>query len=536
MAERFERNARTVSLLTIVSRVTGLVRDAGLARAFGVGPIMDAFSFAFMIPNLFRRLFGEGALSAAFIPRYAELVRDDPEAARRFAGRAIRTLALALWGFVAVGELVLLALWFDAPAAAQPGSPRLACELAMLMLPYMPFVCLMALGGGALQTHGRFGPTAASPILLNLLLIAATLGLVPLAKSGSVDPLAHVRIVAVAVLVAGALQLAWTMRALRAYRPDFSARDDRSREDVRATLRAAGPTMLGLGVLQLNAFVDSLIASWPTVFGPTILGFAYPLAEGAMSALGNAQRLYEFPLGVFGISIATAVFPALATQSDDPALFTATLRRALRMTIFIGLPASLGLALVGREAVATILQGGEFGPDDTDRVAWILAGYAPAIWSYQAVHVLARAFYARRDAMTPVRISLAMVSLNFALNIALILTPLREAGLAWSTAICSMLQAAIMLAILSRRIGLIVDRETAGGFARTALATAAMGAAVVALGHALPAGREWPTMALRLAALVPAGGLGFLLAARLLAMPELGWTAGRRLAGLRKGA
>ncbi|MFM7134296.1 MAG: murein biosynthesis integral membrane protein MurJ [Planctomycetota bacterium] len=550
MAERFERNARTMSLLTIVSRVTGLVRDAGLARAFGVGPLMDAFSFAFMIPNLFRRLFGEGALSAAFVPRYAELVRDDPEAARRFAGRTLRSLAILLWGLVVVGELALLALWLDAPAvevttsapicvAGLPLQPvslrytRLAYELAMLMLPYMPFVCLVALGGGALQTHGRFGPTAASPILLNLLLIAATLGLVPLAASGSIDPVAHVRIVACAVLVAGALQLAWTMRALRPYRPDFTARDPASREDVRGTVRAAGPMMLGLGVLQLNTFVDGLIASWPTVVGPTIFGFAYPLAEGAMSALANAQRIYEFPLGVFGISIATAVFPLLATQNADPAAFVGTVRRALRMTLFVGLPASLGLMLVGREAIATILQGGEFGPDDTDRVAWILAGYAPAIWSYQSVHVLARAFYARRETMTPVRISLAMVALNFALNIALIFTPLREAGLAWSTAICSVLQAAIMLAVLSRRTGRVIDAETVGGFARTVLATAAMGVAVAALGHALPADRDWATMALRLAALVSAGGVAYLGAARLLAMPELGWTVGRRLGGRR---
>jgi putative peptidoglycan lipid II flippase len=404
------------------------------------------------------------------------------------------------------------------------------------MLPYMPFVCLVAVGGGALQTHGRFGPTAASPIILNLLLLGASIGLLPVVRAGGLGPDAHMRCVGAAVLVAGVLQLAWTAWALRPLRLEYRARDAASGEAVRATLRSVGPTMLGLGVLQINTFLDGLLASWPTIVGPTIFGWTYPLGEGAMSALANAQRIYEFPLGVFGISIATAVFPLLALRRPDAAAFAATVRRALRMTMFVGLPASAGLMLVGHEAVATILEGGAFGPDDTRRVAWILLGYAPAIWSYQAVHVLTRAFYARDEVMTPVRVSLAMVALNLALNVALIFTPLREAGLAWSTAICSALQAVVLARILGARIGGVVDREVAASVARSLLATGAMAASVWGLGLVLPSEGSWGVVALRLAALVAAGATAYALAARFLRMPELRWTLGRGDSGATAGS
>ena len=197
MAERFEHHARLMTVLTLVSRVTGLVRDAALARVFGVGPLMDAFNLAFLIPNLFRRLFGEGAISAAFVPRYAELERDDPAQARRYSGLLLALLAAVLWGIVIVGELFLLSRWLASPPIEFTRTPpmmfagvmvesmsvsyvRLGYELTALMLPYMPLVCLTAVAGSALQVHGRFGPTAASPIILNIALIAATLGVLPL--------------------------------------------------------------------------------------------------------------------------------------------------------------------------------------------------------------------------------------------------------------------------------------------------------------------------------------------------------------------
>jgi len=298
---------------------------------------------------------------------------------------------------------------------------------------------------------------------------------------------------------------------------------------VRATVLGVGPMMLGLGVIQINIVVDGLIASWPSIFGPTILGFEYPLAEGALTALTNASRLYEFPLGVFGISIATALFPALARQNNDLAAFGDTLRRGLRVAFFIGLPASAGLVLVAHEAVGVLFQRGAFDASDTVRVAWVLAAFAPGIWAYQSVHILSRAFYALKKPMQPVRIAVAMVVLNLALNLTLIFTPLRESGLAWSTSICAAVQAAVLARALSREVPGLFDRAVWSSVLRTLVATAAMIAAVLAVGVAVSAGTSVSQMLVALSAKIAVGAAVYAGASRALAMPELGWAIGRRL-------
>lgn len=548
MAERFEHHARLMTVLTLVSRVTGLVRDAALARVFGVGPLMDAFNLAFLVPNLFRRLFGEGAISAAFVPRYAELDRDDPAQARRYSGLLLALLAALLWGIVIVGETILLAKWLSSDPVAFSRTPpmvfagipiesisvsyvRLGYELTALMLPYMPLVCLTAVAGSALQVHGRFGPTAASPIILNIALIGATLGVLPLVHSGAVSPEWHLRLVAGSVLVAGVLQLWWTYAALRSVKPVFAPRDPAAWASVRATLVQTLPMMLGLGVLQINTAIDGLIASWPTVVGPTIFGVEYPLASGAMSAMANAQRLYEFPLGVFGISIATAIFPLLSRQNNDPVAFAGTVRRALRLTVFVGLPASAGLVVLARDAAGAFFRGGAFDAEDVRRVAFVVIGFAPAIWSYQMNHVFTRAFYALKEPMVPVKVSVAMVALNLALNLTLIFTPLREAGLAWSTAICSVLQVAILGRMLARRVPGIVDREVVRSWRSTAIAAAVMTLAVLAAERMLPDVDRWSVYTLRLGVGVAVGVGAFFAVAALLGMPEVRETLRRRATG-----
>ena len=538
--ERFEHHARLMSGLTFVSRITGLGRDVALAAFFGVGPINDAFAFGFQIPNLFRRLFGEGALSAAFLPRYSELRRDDPEVARRYLALVLVLLAGFLWLLVAIGEVGLFLAWLNAPEVAYTYGPplrnggvpipivsvsyaRLSYELTMLMLPYMPLVCIVAIGGAALQVHGRFGPMAAAPIILNVSFMIAIVGFSPLFLGKSFSPEWHVRMVAMSVLVSGAIQVAWTAYALRVAHPHFVWRDSTVWASVRGTLTQAAPMMLGLGVLQINTAVDGLIASWPTYVGPTIFGFAYPLAEGAMSSITYAQRLYEFPLGVFGISIATAVFPLLAKQNNDAVAFAATIRRALRLTVFVGLPASAGLMLASRESVGALFQRGNFTAEDTERVAWVLVGFAPAIWSYQMGHIFTRAFYARKESMTPVLVAVAMVILNVCLNLTLIFTPLREAGLAWSTAICSMLQSAILLRILARRVPDSVNREVVVGWLRCVVATAVMAVATLAVGAFLPQSMEWRELAIHLVIKVAVAASVYFAAVRFMRMPELGW-------------
>lgn len=523
---RFEKHARTVSLLTLVSRLTGLARDATLSRVFGAGPTMDAFFFAFMIPNLFRRLFGEGALSAAFLPVYAKLRDDDPATAQRLSTLLISALAVGLGALVIVGETVLLLL-----SNAQDHG-HLALWLMMIMLPYMPLVCLVALLGAMLQVRGRFGPPAAAPVLLNLCLIGGALGGgLLLSDRTNQDRLTHIGITAGAVVLAGLLQVAWSLIALRGegwWRRDAWRNTD-ARQALRRVVRQAGPMIVGLGVLQFNTFIDGLIASYPVTVGPTILGRVYPLSEGAMATVSFAQRLYQFPLAVFGIAIATAIFPLLARQSGDEQRddFRGTIQRGLRLVVFIGLPASVGLILVRQPLATVILQGGAFDIENARRVGFVLLGYAPAIWAYSMTHVLTRAFYAREDAATPVKVALGVVVLNIALNCTLIWTPLKEAGLAWSTAVCAIVQVGVLLLLLRRHTGAVLDRAVCSSWARTVLASALMGGVVFVIGLQFEEVGTWSASLGQLLVLVASGGVVVALLALALKMPELGWAIGR---------
>jgi len=524
MAKSFESHARTVSLLTLVSRITGLARDATLTRIFGAGALMDAFNFGFQVPNLFRRLFGEGALTASFLPVYARLERDDPVRARAFAGTLLGGVSVLLALITIVGEG---ALWIVPRDGADGG---IGLRLLMIMLPYMPFVCLTALLGAVLQVHHRFGPTAASPILLNLGIVATALGGTEFAaRAGlgrALEPTAHVQVVAFAVVIAGVAQVLWSVLALRRAGLRLSFGGASVRQPIRETLAKALPMLLGLGVYQLNTAVDSLIASWRTMVGPTIFGIEWPLPEGSLTFLSCAQRLYEFPLGVFGIAVATAIFPAMARESHQPEAFLATLRRGLRLTVFIGLPASAGLIALRQPLATTLYQGGQFTADDSSMVAWVLLGYAPAIWSYSIQQVATRAFYALGDSTTPMRVALWMVLLNLTLNLILIWTPLGVAGLAWSTALTSILQVSIILRLLSKRMGVVVDRTVLRSWTRSLVCAIVTGAASIAaywgVGQATDTS-NWIGAAVGLACATVAGVAAVLVSARVLGIEELSW-------------
>lgn len=505
----------------MVSRVTGLLREACLSRVFGAGALMDAFFLAFLIPNLFRRLFGEGALAAAFLPVYVDLEKRDPAAARRLASMIVALLVVVLSSIVLLGDIALYLL------VRMGDMNSLAIWLTMIMLPYIPLVCLVALLGAMLQVHGRFGPTAAAPILLNLCVIGAALGF-----SFVLDPnveqerVLHIGFVAGSVIIAGILQLAWTLWALRSqqwWTPEGSA----DRNAVRRVLRQALPMILGLGVLQVNVFLDGLIASYPTTFGPTIFGVDYPLQQGAMASVTFAQRLYQFPLGVFGIAVATAIFPTLARLSSDQDAFTDTVRRGLRLVVFIGLPASIGLLLVREPIAQVVLQGGEFTEQDTRRVAFVLAGYAPAIWAYSMIQVLTRAFYARGDSIRPVKVAIWFVGLNLVLNCTLIWTPLREAGLAVSTAVCACLQSIVLTRMLRAHTGALVDRSVRRSWIATCIATVIMATVVGYVAWQLTSTETWLQALGVLAILVSLGAATVACTAAVLRMPELHWAVGK---------
>lgn len=497
-----------------------MARDAVLSRAFGVGPVMDAFALAFMVPNLFRRLFGEGALSAAFLPVYARLRREGIDRAGHLASMLIGLMVAVLGGLTVLGEVVLMVL------AGFVGRDHLGVRLLAITLPYMPLVCLVAVVGAVLQVHGRFGPTAAAPVLLNLSIVVVTLA-APLVLPG-LSAETHVALVAASVVVAGVMQVAWSVLALRRAGVRLGWPGGSAREPLREVLQQALPMILGLGVLQLNTFLDGLIASYPSLVGPTVLGIDYPLDLGALATIGYAQRLYEFPLGVFGIAVATAIFPLLAAQAHEPDRFVETLRRGLRLVAYIGLPAGAGLLLVSTPVTAVILEGGDFTRADTARVAFVLIGYAPAIWAYSMNHVLTRGLYAIGDTRGPVRISVGMVGLNLLLNLTLIWTPLREAGLAWSTAICAVLQTILLARRLGMRTGPLLDGAVLRSWVRTAACTALVAMALLPVNMLVALPESWRGMAALLAVQVAIGAGVYVAASLALRMPELWWALGAR--------
>ncbi len=539
------KHAMLVGLMTLLSRFTGLVRDSVQAAVLGLTGVADAFSIGFLVPNLFRRLFGEGALTAAFIPIYTELVKNDPALARRFASLCIALMLIVLGGITILSEAALAGLLASVDFAPDTD---LAIRLTMIMLPYMPMVCIVALIGGVLQVHGKFGAPAAAPIFLNIVMIVGTLAAVKIAgvpMNESVDPggekLRHaVVLISYAVLVAGLVQLLWQIGMMWRHEP-LTLTMTGAGPAMKRMVRMMVPMFIGLGVFQINTLADYLIAFLLSakeggaahfhLFGLTL---DFPVKTGDVAALQWAQRLYQFPLGVFGIAVATATFPAMsraAAEATDTARthLRTILRHGLRLTFFIGLPASAGLILLRVPITRLIYERGTFSLEDSQRVAAAMVGYSAAVWAYSMMHVLTRAFYAMKDARTPLRISLWMVALNVALNLALI-WPMGVAGLAWSSGICAMLQVVLLLKAVRKYITDPIDAETWRGLRTTIWLTLAMTAAL------LPATLLWDATAisgtesaLQLGVLLPIGMAIVLIGAKLLKADEMRWLVKRKV-------
>lgn len=508
---------RTVSGLTLVSRVFGLARDLVTVRIFADTAIGSAFAAGFAIPNFFRRLFGEGAISAAFLPAYTRLSDSDPRRADALASITVACVVLAT-----AGATVLLEVGLGAVLLLAPGDEarRLSIGLIMAMLPFAPLVCTAAILGGMLQSHGRFGPWAAAPVLLNVCAIVAG---VPYFLLEGADARTFAYLIGAAVVVSGLLQVLWSLSALGG-RVSWTRAVGPALGEARAMLRRLVPALIGLGTLQVNALVDTLIAMWPIWVGPSVAGIAYPLDDASNSVLFYAQRLYQFPLGVFGVAIATVAFPQLSRAAGDPVRFAGVLRRGLRLSLFIALPASVGLAGVRTEAVATLLAGGGgFSADGVARASAVVLGYASAVWAYSLMHVLTRAFYALDNTRTPMRVALAAIGLNLVLNLTLV-WPLAEAGLAWSTAASAVVQVPALALLLRRKLGRpLLDRAAVFSGVRTLGMSVAVGVAVLSTEAALAPAGTWAGGLLRLAVLVSVGGAVYAGLSAALRAPELGW-------------
>jgi putative peptidoglycan lipid II flippase len=534
---------RATGLMTLASRVFGLVRDVLIGRLFGDTLVGSAFAAAFAIPNMFRRLFGEGALSAAFLPPYAQASKHQPDLARALAAITLRWLGLVTGALTVIIELGLLAALIALPPDPQRD---LSLKLVMVMLPFMPLVCCTAILAGMLQVHGRFAAAASGPIVLNAMIILTGAYFL---FTGRLATTAIAYALGVATVASGLTQMIafWLMlRRLDAVGPPPastnrsapSPAEGRARAEARTMLRAFVPVLVGLGTLQLSTFLDTLIAMWPIWVGPTVLGFAVTLDERSNAILSLTSRLYQFPLGVFGIAVATAAFPLMSRAADLPADFTKVLRRALRMSFLIALPASVGLALVRTDLVTVMFGGGAtgFSPEGLARASDVLLAYSLGVWAYALNHVLTRAFYARKDTKTPMRVSLAMVAVNLAVMLVLV-WPLREAGLAWATALCATLQTLVLATLARSRLGLrgpdlgLFDAPTLRAMARTLALGLVMGLAVwaaeLALDRAVGPPARWADHALRIGVGCATGLCVYLGGCLLLRVPELGWLVRR---------
>jgi putative peptidoglycan lipid II flippase len=503
MSRKLLRATAVVGGFTLISRVLGFVRDIVIAHGFGASALTDAFLVAFKIPNFLRRLFAEGAFSQAFVPVLSEYkTQRSPEEARDLDNHVAGTLGgilllVTLLGVIAAPLLVLL---FAPGFTAEADKYRLTVEMLRITFPYLLFISLTAFAGAILNAYGRFAVPALTPVLLNLVLIAAVLWWSP----HFAEP---VMALAWGVFLAGVLQLLFQLpflwRAGLLPRPRF----DRRHEGVRRVLKLMLPALFGVSVTQINLLVDTLMASF--------------LAAGSVSWLYYADRLIEFPIGVFGMALATVMLPSLSRSVAQGQLETygKTLDWSLRWVFLIGLPCTFGLAALAQPIMSTLFLRGEFAAHDVNMSARALLAYTVGLLGFVLIKVLASGFYARQNTRTPVRIGVIAMFVNIGLNLILI-WPLAHAGLALSTACAATVNAFLLFHGL-RREG--VYRSEPGWtvfLLRTGLASASMGALLWWGTHDLAAWLELSTWgrAGHLLAWVGAGGAAYFAALGLLGL------------------
>lgn len=486
------RSAKRIAGITLASRVLGMVREMALAAWLGNSMIQDRFTYGFMIPNVFRRLFGEGALSAAFVPTLSEsLANDGVEEGKRLYAAVATLLAVVLAGITLVAEIVLVALLL---LGSQSASFRLGVGLSATMFPFMPLICTTALMASCLNVLGRFNWPAAMPIVMNVIQIACIWWIVPHVPGGKEQ---QVYVLAGAVLVSGAAQVLILGTQLRRLGYSWRLLWMPHHPGVRKMLRTMAPAMIGLGVLQIEPLIDGQIILWLSAAGEQqtvqVVGMARPcpLEEGSQSSVEQAQRLYQFPLGVLAISLATAVFPALSRHAaaKDYASMRGEVSRSVCLAIFEGLPAGVGLIVLAEPITRLLFERGAFKPEDTVRTAWVLQFYAAGLWAFCAQHMLIRGFYAMHDTRTPLKVSLATVGVNVLLNLFLVWTPL-HAGTFGLTAALTTSCSVVALALLLRRKleGRLEARAILRSVVKTIVAATVMG---IVTGIVYHYGQDW---------------------------------------------
>ena len=432
--KKFTKAAGIIGIATFVSRIMGFVRDMVIAWFFGAGFLSDAFFVAFRIPNLLRRLFAEGSLSIAFVPVFTDyLTRDGSAEAFRMARSTLRMLAILLVVLTIAG--VLSAPWIVRVVAPGFAGAKftLTVSLTRIMFPYIFFICLVALSMGILNTLGHFAAPALAPVFLNVAIIGGALFIAPHMET----PVAGL---AIGVLIGGFLQLALQVPFLIKKGFRFWQKAPVYHPGVKRIGKLMGPAVFGAAVYQINILIGTLLASL--------------LPEGSVSYLYYADRLVQFPLGIFAISMSVAVLPSLSRQAAAKNFteLADTFAYAIQLIFFITLPAMVGLIVLREPIVALLFQRGEFGAESTRLTAYALIFYSLGLWAFSAVRIVVSTFYSLQDTVTPVKMASISIIANILLSL-LLMGPLSHGGLALATSLASMINFFLLVWALRRRLG-----------------------------------------------------------------------------------
>ena len=460
------RSAATISLLTLLSRITGLVREMLIARYFGAGAATDAFYVAFRIPNMLRRLFAEGAFSQAFVPMLSHVKEKCPaDEQKAFTDRVFTLLALAVFGVTVLGVFAAPVLvWLLASGLADnPTAFDLASQMTRVMFPYIIFMSLMAFSAAILNTWKHFAVPAFTPVLLNVSFIACTL----LLADRFAEP---VWALATAVVIGGVAQLSmqlfalWRMGVRLSFvRPSTAWRD----KSVRQMLALMLPAVVGVSVAPISLLINTNIASH--------------IAQGAITWLNFADRLMEFPTALLGVALGTVLLPGLSSAyaRGETERYNALLDRSLKIVVLIGVPCSVGLGLLATGLTAVLYQGRIFTAHDVVQTAAAMQGYAIGLLGIIAIKILAPAFYARKDLKTPLYIAVAAVCVVQTCN--LFFVPLfAQAGLALSISMGALFNALALTVVLVRRAWFVPQGGWFVYSLRVLAGSAAMGAMLFA--------------------------------------------------------
>jgi putative peptidoglycan lipid II flippase len=517
--EHFFSSAKTIAVITLVSRIFGMLRDMAIT-SLGANRLTDAYGLAFMIPNLFRRLFGEGALASVFVPVFTETSEKDgfKKASKLFAN-SLGLLAVFLAVIMVMGQIIFVII----ALLPGPADRKFLMVLAAIMFPYMLTVCLLALGSATMNCQGHFRFPAAVPIIFNVFGIVAAWWLAPLLQKNLQGRLL---IVAFSVVTAGIVQLIAVLWLL--HRSGFNVRPHLKPVEpgIRPMVVLLGPMLLSLGFLQISEVFQGAVAWVLTATEASktfnLFGWAIPcpLTAGVITRWNAAKALYQFPMGVLAIPLGVAVFPLLSRYAarGDTINLRESINRALRLSLMEGMATGIGLYILAEPIMKLIYSRRNFTLEDAIGAAFVLKMYVLGMWAYCSYQILVRAFYSLKDTKTPVKVSCVLVFFNIALIFSTIWIPDFQAGaFGLSTAVTFALNAAILIYLLRKRLGLFGGRKIAVSFARTVVACAIMAGAVYLLQWYMKDVRNWIVVTV----CIPGGAITFFAVVWLLGAPEL---------------